>query len=402
MSTAGQKDKKMLCCPNCLSHKWLKERITEISKETGQCEFCGSESVSVSEASELGDFFDNLLSMYVVANSYELGEPLISLIQWHWRVFDEDVLDEDSQAGLLQEIANSDWDDDDGDPPLNARELYQPLGGQFHTTHRERWEEFCSEVRQNPNAALPFEDYFGEDFSQLAVTLPMGTSFYRARRGFNSGEYGERQPFQSDEIGAPPSEKARAGRANVERQRVLYCADQEPTAVAEVRPARGYYVSVAILRLNREIKILDLTKELDEINPFTTSTLKWDVQIRSLLGAFAEEMSRPLERDDDPNHYLPCQRLAHYIRDTRYDGIRYPSALNPNGTNVVLFDPGVADVKDSKLLNITGTSLKYESEPARGWRTDRVSCDVRDDSSSADSQPWDRPQGSLPWRCPGS
>jgi RES domain len=36
-------------------------------------------------------------------------------------------------------------------------------------------------------------------------------------------------------------------------------------------------------------------------------------------------MSRPLERADDKTLYVPCQRLADYIRQNRYDGIRYPS-----------------------------------------------------------------------------
>jgi hypothetical protein len=36
-------------------------------------------------------------------------------------------------------------------------------------------------------------------------------------------------------------------------------------------------------------------------------------------------MSRPLERADDKTLYVPCQRLADYIRQNRYDGIRYPN-----------------------------------------------------------------------------
>jgi hypothetical protein len=94
-------------------------------------------------------------------------------------------------------------------------------------------------------------------------------------------------------------------------------------------------VSVASVTVNREVRILDLAKGPPGINPFITESLRWDVEIQSLLIAFGEEMSLPLERDDDPAHYRPCQRLADYIRDTKYDGIRYPSALNPDGTNVV-------------------------------------------------------------------
>jgi hypothetical protein len=142
----------------------------------------------------------------------------------------------------------------------------------------------------------------------------------------------------------------------------LYCADQEATAVAEVRPARGFYVSVAPVTLNREVRILDLAQGTDKINPFVTDTLRWNVEIQSLLEAFSEEMSHPLERDDDPTHYMPCQRLADYIRNARYEGIRYPSALHPEGANVIFFDPTVANVGASKLVRIAETSLRYSEE----------------------------------------
>jgi RES domain len=90
------------------------------------------------------------------------------------------------------------------------------------------------------------------------------------------------------------------------------------------------------VKLNHEIRVLDLAQEPEEINPFITNPLKWDVEIQSLLRAFAEQMSRRLEPDDDPHHYLPSQRLADYIRHAHYDGIRYSSALSPEGTSVNL------------------------------------------------------------------
>lgn len=352
----------MQCCPNCFNDEWLKEKIAELSEEHGECPLCGGENFPLIEASELGGYFHNLLSMYEVADSFESGERLVFLIQDDWQVFDEDALTEDQRAELLEEIVNADWDDDDGEDPVDAQGLYQPVGGQLHTTHRDRWDQYCSDVRENPAEGLPFEEFLTEDLAKLSVTLAVGSQLHRARPGFKPGEYGERQAYQGNEIGAPPTEKAKAGRVNVDRQPVLYCADEEATAVAEVRPPRGLYVSVASVTANREVRIIDLAKDPQGINPFTTETLRWDVEIQSLLVAFGEEMGLPLERDDDPAHYRPCQRLADYIRDAGYDGIRYPSALNPDGTNVVFFDPTVATIGDSKLVKITQNTLKYEDE----------------------------------------
>jgi len=284
----------MQCCPNCFDDGWLKKQIAELSEEKGQCPRCEAEDVPLIEASELGGYFHNLLSMYEVADSYESGERLVTLIQEEWQVFDEDTLTEDQRADLLEEIANADWDDDGGESPVDAQELYQPVGGVLHMTHRDRWEQYCSDVRENPNEALPLDEFLTEDLARLSLTLPLGTKFHRARPGFKCGEYGEREAYKNGDMGAPPTEKAKAGRVNIDQQRVLYCADQEATAVAEVRPPRGFYVTVASVTVNREVRIIDLVKGPPGINPFITDTLRWDVEVGSLLIAFGEEMSLPL------------------------------------------------------------------------------------------------------------
>jgi hypothetical protein len=53
-----------------------------------------------------------------------------------------------------------------------------------------------------------------------------------------------------------------------------------------------------------------------------------------VLGMKATERTRIAGRPA----YIPCQRLADYVHENRYDGIRYPSALNPGGSNIVFFD----------------------------------------------------------------
>ena len=61
-------------------------------------------------------------------------------------------------------------------------------------------------------------------------------------------------------------------------------------------------------------------------------------------------------------HTQPSSRSFEWLRDARYEGIRFPSALHPQGTNVIFFDPAFADVGASKLVKIIDTSLEYEQE----------------------------------------
>ena len=84
--------------------------------------------------------------------------------------------------------------------------------------------------------------------------------------------------------------------------------------------------------------------------------------IEGLLTALGEEMAKPLGRDDDETHYVPCQVLAEFIRSSGYNAIRYPSALRPRGTNVVVFDPDVVTIGPSKLVCVRQISLRYDDE----------------------------------------
>jgi len=191
------------------------------------------------------------------------------------------------------------------------------------------------------------------------MTEPVGTVYYRARPGFVKIEDGRLEPHSGEGIGAPPPECAKAGRANPEGKVVMYCADQETTAVSEIRPALGEYVSVAEVRANRELKILDLATKPEWPNPFTDQAVNYEVEFAALLAAFAEELEKPLRHLDDPIDYIPSQKLTDLIERTGVDGIRYPSAMSPGGTNVVLFDPKVAEIGMSRLVEVTETRVGY-------------------------------------------
>jgi RES domain-containing protein len=119
------------------------------------------------------------------------------------------------------------------------------------------------------------------------------------------------------------------GRANRAGRAVLYCAESEMTAVAGVQPARGYWVSTCQLRTS---------------------------------------LSTPLARSDDIADYLPSQKLCEYAEKLHYDGVRYPSAMEDEGVNVVLFDPTVAEIFDSNLVEVTSMKVGYHSRwfPPKG------------------------------------
>ena len=350
-----------VCCPNCYADQWLQDQVRSKSNQNGTCDYCDATNVPVLRIGELHEYFANWFSMYEIDNSglSASTESLLDKAQLTWGIF-ADGLAEPAQASLLEDILNCYWDDDNGEFPVDAADFYTFAGGPWHLAEAERWRDFCHDVREDRTRLAIFEDHVLEDIvSATELTLVAGTTIYRARLGLKFVGY-EESAYSGTEMGTPPEAKAAAGRANRAGQRVLYCAEEENTAVSEVRPARGMAVSVCQLTLSRPARVLDLVDARYSVNPFASANAAYEVEIADLLDSFTEEMGRPLRRTDDATHYIPCQQLCELFARMGFDGVRYPSALRENGRNVVLFNPGIADVGDSRLVTIESVVVKYE------------------------------------------
>ena len=367
-------------CPSCFAHPWLQEYVLAQSRKRATCPSCRRRNQPLLPVSSLYHAFRKLLSFYQPAEDppMEYGTAIIDLIQEDWEVFSELVLQNDMGGSLLEAIMDSGWDDDSGEPPLGALDHYVARPHHWsHDTLEEIWQQFAKEVKSDQTRSLNFGD---ESFNEFIIheelignrteRIAAGSLFYRARLGFVRHHDGAK-PYCGEAIGAPPAAKAGPGRVNAAGQVVLYCTDQEVTAVSEVRPARGEYVSVVELRGTKELEILDLVTDPEWPNPFTDDSVSYRCELAGLLAAFAEQLSMPLRSRDDSTDYIPTQKLVELIQSakinerTRIDGIRYPSAMSPTGTNVVFFDPLVLHIGASRIVEILEMDLEYQ-EPRIG------------------------------------
>ncbi len=358
------------CCPRCFGHRWLQDFVGEKSTGRGTCSFCGSRNQPTLDVSELSSPFENLLklykplvpgeTMYDHEEPLDVGEFLIDLAQEDWEVFSDELYAAGKADDLFDRAVQAGWDDDSGDPLPGARELYTRRPSIFHTSLAETWEEFCRDVIGKPTMSLrrKFHELMPDDLWRSELKFPKGTILYRARLGFADGEEGHERPWSGRRIGARP--KPRAGRANAASRRVLYCAEEERTAIAEVGPWLGALVSVCKVRTRRELSLLDPSTLTVTPNPFVDEFPLYEVEFSSLLRAFADELSRPLRRDDKPADYRPCQKLSQYVEKSGFDGIKYPSAVAPDGTNVVLFNTRVGEILDSWLVEVQQVDVQYE------------------------------------------
>jgi hypothetical protein len=110
----------------------------------------------------------------------------------------------------------------------------------------------------------------------------------------------------------------------------------------------------------KKTTLLSLANAGADIKNIADEAPQYESELVELLVAFGMELGRPLRRADDVRDYLPCQKLVRRIRESGiYDGIRYPSAMTPGGTNVVIFDPTLAPVGLSKLVQVSDVGISY-------------------------------------------
>jgi hypothetical protein len=139
-------------------------------------------------------------------------------------------------------------------------------------------------------------------------------------------------------MGAPPAEKATAGRINPAGVPYLYWSAEVETCIAEIRPWRQAWASVAKFETVRETRIVNL------VDPPEANTMV------SNLPLLAVRLRHPAHTDDE-RAYVATQQISEHIRRNDFDGIEYSSSLAPHGRNVALFHESVVrGVETATLL----------------------------------------------------
>jgi hypothetical protein len=195
------------------------------------------------------------------------------------------------------------------------------------------------------------------------ITLPINKVAWRAQLGHDWEErkldghnYDEPVPFGAERMKPIPL-GAHEGRVNPRGIPCLYAANNMETAVAEVRPWLGALVSVAKLKVKRELKLVDCVRDdgisheiwFEEPPPEERNKIVW----RAIGHAFSD----PVSPDPANAEYAPTQVLAEQFRSLGFDGVVYKSRLG-KGTNLALFDLEALSVVDVHLIPVKGVSYE--------------------------------------------
>ena len=153
------------------------------------------------------------------------------------------------------------------------------------------------------------------------------------------------------------------GRVNPAGIPVLYLANSETAAMAEVRPWVGRYVSLAQFKVMRDCALVDcsLDKERGFDMAFEIPPRRDSASYEAgVWGDIAHAFSEPVAIDEPHLDYLPTQILAEAFRSHGYDGIAYRSMLHENGKNFALFDVTAAELINCGLYETKSVAFEFD------------------------------------------
>jgi RES domain-containing protein len=346
------------CCASCFEHPWLKELVRASSTDTGTCGYCGGRRVRLIRVDALRDYISNLLLEYV-DESYRGHEfppekhhawarPLLSALQEDWCVFSPSVV----TSGKAQELLNttlSGFYRGPGEAPIPDRWVLKLSDQAMRTEARAFARMFGGDLAWPAHTldeiveaiAMPAtpEWQVAGHLAYFAIRLEGQKVLFRARPGC---EQTKGLNIPHSDLGPNPAHPA--SRANRSGEYSIYLAESEETAVGEIRQSVGSSVSVGEFLSSSDLMIVDLCQSSAPPNPFVTRNLTWVLDLLNLYRAVAAIMSKPAQ---DEQEYLTTQFLADIARAVGYDGIRYPSAVDSTGRNIVLFKAKAVQLRAS-------------------------------------------------------
>lgn len=187
---------------------------------------------------------------------------------------------------------------------------------------------------------------------------------YEAVEDEDDGELQLPYPYPPERM-VPLKGKASEGRVNPKGLPCLYVSTTEETAVAEVRPWVGAFVSVAQFETVRELRVIDCTLH-EPVRSMWLGEPSPEKRERKVWSSVDQAFSKPVEPSNLTAEYAPTQIISEWFKHHGFDGIVYGSALG-DGVNLACFDIAAASVQSCKLVKITSVAYQFKQEN-RGYR----------------------------------
>jgi hypothetical protein len=354
----------MNCCVNCFTSNYLINIITSNSKEKGKCDFCNSDDVELYDPKGLIYQFKNLIELYTTIDIKSAGLSIIPtpieeqiLKDFPKKIFNLknpnkvktllDAIIEDEKTEVEELFSN----------PVFMKYLVDPIKKEEAEKLKKTWAEFSNEIK-NENR---FHLNNSIDLSKIKQLLERHTKKYSKDRVFYRARISSREGFDQKNMGKPPKENAKAGRANPEGIPYLYLSNDIDTTVFETRANLYDYVTIGEFLLKENLDVVNLreTELYDPIQLAEEEKLEDFLIHLPFVTHLERELSHPVRRNDNELDYIPTQYLSEFIKSLNYGGMEYRSSLNPNGYNLAIFNSDYLECVNVYVKEIYEINYKH-------------------------------------------
>lgn len=374
-------DVEFFICDECCQSEYLKYYVQKNIDSHGECILCKETKgvLDICHSAEIKSFTRFLIRYYYSEAEYNPkwgGVSFLELFSEKNFLFNIEryntFLDDDFFKEVFEFFLDNLIDAFDHDHPVDLYYGYDDHGRSLydfpHIDSKSKNWEYLKKKLSEYNYYL-LEDkalkMLEEPLKKLTYVLKERSKLLRSRIGYDHKEVNDeffdypqkiKIPYKGKAISAPPVNLAEAGRANRQGISHLYLASNKDTAISEVRPAPGNYVSTGIFESKKELTLIDL-RFIDLSIYYKNDE---DFTMFKLFRDLATELSFPV-LPSERNKYLMTQFLSDTIRKLGYDGLMFTSSIS-DGDNYVCFYPDEFEyIKDSSsLVKVTQMTFKFK------------------------------------------
>lgn len=349
----GQVDKHV--CADCVNEPDL-WRLAGVRPTQEQCDYCQQENKAVLPVAAVQEALYSVVGTYYAepaqaGTPYDEGSYLVEPVYTDEVLgnlgFDpipdllEDILEADT-VGAWVPAVNGHWSD--------SHEHQVKLGSWSTFAHvvkhqtRFHFQRVTGDHHFQEIEVADTLEVVAEELTSLIRIVAAGTRVYRARH-LTDAEIGA---MDAGMMGAPPKERASAGRMNPAGISYFYASYDAQTALLEIGdPPAGKTPVAATFVVSRPLRVVDLAQLPSAPSVFAID-LKGVREKALFLCGFVQSITQPVIKDGQEHiDYVPSQVVCEYlaqafsIEDGKpLDGLIFPSVANPGGVNLVVFPLG--------------------------------------------------------------
>ena len=153
--------------------------------------------------------------------------------------------------------------------------------------------------------------------------------------------------------------RATEGRVNPKGIPYLYLATDRDTALAEVRPWIGSFISIGQFKTLRELRIVNCTTDRKGFHISLEGEPSPQAREEAVWAHIDRAFATPVSPSDDVADYVPTQIIAERFKANKFDGVAYRSSLG-GGHNIALFDLDAAELIKPFLFQVKKITFDFE------------------------------------------